>query len=70
MQENTNCHRTGGGNGENGEKCRKCGNGKDKPKPGKVKDVSLFSPKTDPQGMYTGVPKNPYDEPIQDADDL
>ncbi len=24
----------------------------------------------DPLGMYTGVPENPYDEPVQDADDL
>ena len=26
--------------------------------------------KTDPLGMYTGVPENPYEQPIQDADDL
>lgn len=58
MQDNTNCHRTGGGNG------------KDKPKPFKVRETSLFSPETDPQGMYTGVPDNPFDEPVQDADDL
>ena len=25
---------------------------------------------TDPLGMYTGVPENPYEEPVQDADDL
>ena len=25
---------------------------------------------TDPLGMYTGVPKNPNDTPVQDADDL
>ena len=25
---------------------------------------------TDPQGSYTGVPDDPYDMPIQDADDL
>ena len=25
---------------------------------------------TDPLGMYTGVPKNPNEEPVQDADDL
>lgn len=25
---------------------------------------------TDPQGMYTGVPENPYEVPVQDADDL
>lgn len=26
--------------------------------------------KTDPQGMYTGVAVDPYEMPIQDADDL
>ena len=25
---------------------------------------------TDPLGSYTGVPTDPYDQPIQDADDL
>lgn len=25
---------------------------------------------TDPLGMYTGVPDNPYEKPVQDADDL
>ncbi|MGN1423552.1 MAG: hypothetical protein ACI4XA_09270 [Oscillospiraceae bacterium] len=25
---------------------------------------------TDPQGMYTGVPLNPFEEPVQDDDDL
>ncbi len=25
---------------------------------------------TDPQGSWTGVPEDPYDKPIQDADDL
>lgn len=25
---------------------------------------------TDPQGSYTGVPTDPYDKPVQDADDL
>ena len=25
---------------------------------------------TDPQGMYTGVPINPFETPVQDADDL
>lgn len=25
---------------------------------------------TDPNGSYTGRPKNPYEKPIQDADDL
>lgn len=56
MQEYTSCHRKG--------------SDKDKPKSGNIKETSLFSPETDPQGMYTGVPKNPYDAPIQDADDL
>ncbi len=26
--------------------------------------------KTDPLGMYTGMPKDPYDIPVQDVDDL
>ena len=25
---------------------------------------------TDPLGSYTGVPQNPYEVPVQDADDL
>lgn len=25
---------------------------------------------TDPQGMYTGLPEQPYELPVQDADDL
>ncbi len=25
---------------------------------------------SDPDGSYTGVPKNPYEKPVQDADDL
>ena len=25
---------------------------------------------TDPMGMYTGVPENPWEKPVQDADDL
>ncbi len=25
---------------------------------------------TDPLGMWTGVPDNPYEEPVQDVDDL
>ena len=25
---------------------------------------------TDPYGSYTGVPSDPFDEPVQDADDL
>jgi len=26
--------------------------------------------KTDPQGSYTGRPERPWEEPVQDADDL
>lgn len=25
---------------------------------------------TDPNGSYTGRPQNPYEKPVQDADDL
>lgn len=32
--------------------------------------LSMKSAATDPQGMYTGVPEDPYEEPVQDADDL
>ncbi len=32
--------------------------------------TSMASTETDPQGMYTGVPENPYEVPVQDADDL
>lgn len=32
--------------------------------------MSMASSDTDPQGMYTGVPENPYEQPVQDADDL
>ena len=32
-------------------------------------EVDFYS-SADPNGMYTGVPKDIYDEPIQDADDL
>jgi hypothetical protein len=31
---------------------------------------SMKKPETDPQGMYTGVPLDPYELPVQDADDL
>ena len=58
MQYPTNCHRTGDPGG------------KKKSKPYKVADRELSSPKTDPQGMYTGIPVDPYDNPTQDADDL
>lgn len=32
--------------------------------------MSTASVATDPQGMYTGVPDDPYEKPVQDADDL
>lgn len=32
--------------------------------------IAVADPKTDPNGSWTGVPSNPYDKPIQDADDL
>ncbi|MBP1542798.1 MAG: hypothetical protein J6A16_01770 [Oscillospiraceae bacterium] len=32
--------------------------------------TSMKSSDTDPQGMYTGVPEDPYEKPVQDADDL
>ncbi len=30
----------------------------------------LGSRRTDPQGSYTGVPADPKEKPVQDADDL
>ncbi len=32
--------------------------------------LSMAHVETDPQGMYTGVPKDPDEKPVQDADDL
>ena len=32
--------------------------------------VEMQSSQTDPFGSYTGVPVNPYETPVQDADDL
>lgn len=32
--------------------------------------MSTAPSETDPQGMYTGVPDDPYEKPVQDADDL
>ena len=31
---------------------------------------SMQATKTDPQGSWTGVPENPDEKPVQDADDL
>ena len=30
----------------------------------------LHNSDADPLGMYTGNPENPYEQPVQDADDL
>lgn len=30
----------------------------------------FYSPNTDPQGSYTGKCIDPYEKPVQDADDL
>lgn len=36
-----------------------------------AKDLSkLAAPKTDPLGSWTGQPLDPYEVPVQDADDL
>lgn len=32
--------------------------------------ISMQSCVSDPNGSYTGVPENPNDKPVQDADDL
>lgn len=36
----------------------------------KIKDIISPASKSDPLGMYTGVPENKYEQPVQDADDL
>lgn len=37
----------------------------------KARDMSKFTAaKTDPQGSWTGRPLDPYEIPVQDADDL
>lgn len=37
----------------------------------KARDMSQFTAvKTDPQGSWTGCPADPYEIPVQDADDL
>ena len=35
-----------------------------------VKSTGKKTIKSDVQGSYTGVPADPYEKPIQDADDL
>lgn len=47
----------------------------DKKKKAEISDkvkplLNMKDAKTDPNGSYTGVPSNPYDMPVQDADDL
>jgi prolyl oligopeptidase PreP (S9A serine peptidase family) len=32
--------------------------------------TDFSSDQTDPQGSYTGCPADPYEKPVQDADDL
>lgn len=42
-----------------------------KEKEAKLKrDDPFHHPMTDPQGSYTGVPLDPEEKPVQDADDL
>ena len=37
----------------------------------KAREMSQFTAaKTDPQGSWTGTPADPYETPVQDADDL
>ena len=36
----------------------------------KIEEKIFHRPITDPQGSYTGVPEDPEEEPVQDADDL
>lgn len=37
----------------------------------KAMDMTIWQhAKTDPQGSYTGTPADPYEVPVQDADDL
>ena len=37
----------------------------------KAMDLTVVqSAKTDPQGSWTGTPADPYEVPVQDADDL
>lgn len=34
------------------------------------KKKNLYQSQNDPLGSYTGTPTNPYEYPVQDADDL
>ena len=35
-----------------------------------IKTTGKKAIKSDVQGSYTGIPDNPYEKPVQDADDL
>jgi hypothetical protein len=35
-----------------------------------IADFASAARETDPNGSYTGVPLNPHEKPVQDADDL
>lgn len=37
---------------------------------GGMQGVCFQEPVTDPQGSWSGVPKDPYEPPVQDVDDL
>ena len=56
------------------EKGARCMERKTSPQSGpmeKARELSKFtSPKTDPQGSWTGRPLDPNEVPVQDADDL
>lgn len=36
----------------------------------KIRARLVMNAKNDPLGSYTGVPEDPFEEPVQDADDL
>lgn len=36
----------------------------------KKKRKNLYQSKNDPLGAYTGTPADPFEKPVQDADDL
>lgn len=36
----------------------------------KIRAKLVMNAKNDPLGSYTGVPEDPFEEPVQDADDL
>ena len=38
--------------------------------PGKLKATGKKAIRSDVQGSYTGVPTQPFERPVQDADDL